>query len=40
MDLVGLAFSCNATRVATLQIGDGTDGTRYTLNGQKVERFH
>ena len=40
MDLVGLAFSCNATRVATLQIGDGTDATRYTLNGQKVERFH
>jgi hypothetical protein len=40
MDLVGLAFSCNATRVATLQVGDGTDGTRYTINGQKVERFH
>jgi hypothetical protein len=40
MDLVGLAFSCNATRVATLQVGDGTDGTRYTIDGQKVERFH
>jgi hypothetical protein len=40
MELVGFAFSCNATRVATLQIGDGTDGTRYTINGQKVERFH
>lgn len=40
MDLVGLAFSCNATRVATLQVGDGTDATRYTINGQKVERFH
>jgi hypothetical protein len=40
MELAGFAFSCNATRVATLQIGDGTDSTRYTLNGQKVERFH
>jgi hypothetical protein len=40
MELVALAFACNTTRVATLQIGDGTDGTQYTLNGQKVERFH
>jgi hypothetical protein len=40
MDLVGLAFSCNANRVATMQVGDGTDGTRYTIDGQKVERFH
>src|SRR5690606_34193193 len=40
MELVGFAFSCNATRVATLQIGDGTDQTRYTINGQTVERFH
>lgn len=40
IDLATLAFSCNATRVGTLQIGDGTDHTRYTINGQKVERFH
>lgn len=40
MELVALAFACNQTRVATLQIGDGTDGTRYTINGQRVERFH
>jgi hypothetical protein len=40
IDLATLAFSCNLTRVATLQIGDGTDHTRYTINGQKVERFH
>ncbi|HEX6273272.1 MAG TPA: DUF1552 domain-containing protein, partial [Polyangiaceae bacterium] len=39
-ELVAFAFSCNLTRVATLQIGDGTDATRYTINGQKVERFH
>jgi hypothetical protein len=40
MELVALAFACNATRVATLQIGDGTDGTRYTVDGEIVERFH
>lgn len=40
MELVAFAFSCNATRVATLQVGDGTDATRYTINGQLLERFH
>jgi hypothetical protein len=40
IDLATLAFACNTTRVATLQVGDGTDHTRYTLNGQQVERFH
>jgi hypothetical protein len=38
--LVALAFACNATRVATLQIGDGTDATRYVINGTTYERFH
>ncbi len=40
LELVALAFSCNVTRVATLQAGDGTDGTQYTINGQRYERFH
>jgi hypothetical protein len=40
MELVAFAFACNATRVATLQVGDGTDGTRYTIDGTKLERFH
>jgi hypothetical protein len=40
MDLVTLAFACNATRVATLQCGDGTDGTRYVIDGTTYERFH
>jgi hypothetical protein len=40
IDLAAFAFACNASRVATLQIGDGTDGTRYTINGQQAERFH
>jgi hypothetical protein len=38
--LVAFAFACNATRVATLQVGDGTDGTNYTIAGEPVERFH
>ena len=40
VDLVGLAFSCNLTRVATLQHGDGTDHTNYTIDGVKLEKFH
>jgi hypothetical protein len=40
MDLVGLAFSCNLTRVATLQHGDGTDHTNYTVDGVKTDKFH
>jgi hypothetical protein len=40
MDLVALTFACGANRVATLQVGDGTDATRYTINGEVVERFH
>jgi hypothetical protein len=40
IDLAAFAFACNASRVATLQIGDGTDGTRYTVNGVQAERFH
>jgi hypothetical protein len=40
IDLAAFAFACNANRVATLQIGDGTDGTRYTVNGVLAERFH
>ncbi|MDF3070005.1 MAG: hypothetical protein K0R38_5606 [Polyangiaceae bacterium] len=40
MQLIGLAFACNSTRVATLQVGDGTDGTRYTVDGKQLENFH
>jgi hypothetical protein len=40
IELAALSFACNSTRVATLQVGDGTDGTRYTLDGRTVERFH
>jgi hypothetical protein len=29
LELVALAFACNFNRVATLQHGDGTDGTKY-----------
>ncbi len=40
LELTALAFSCNYTRVATLQAGDGTDGTQYTIDGELYERFH
>jgi hypothetical protein len=40
MDLIAMAFSCDANRVATLQIGTGNDGTRYTVNGQLQNTFH
>ena len=40
MDLVELAFSCNMTRVATLQVGDGTDHTNYVVDGVTTEKFH
>ncbi len=40
MELTAIAFACNTTRVATIQAGDGTDGTRYTINGELYERFH
>jgi len=40
VELAALAFSCNAYRVATLQAGDGIDGTRYELGGRVVESFH
>lgn len=40
MDLIALAFSANYTKAATLQIGDGNDGTQYTINGTKLPSFH
>ena len=39
MDLVALAFPCGYARAATLQIGDGNDGTEYTINGQRLPSF-
>lgn len=40
MNLIAFAFACDYTRVATLQIGDGNDGTQYTINGETLPRFH
>lgn len=39
-DLIALAFSCELTHAATLQIGGGNDGTEYTVAGQKLPNFH
>ena len=40
MNLIAFAFACDYTRAATLQIGDGADGTRYRINGQTLPRYH
>ena len=40
MNLIALAFACDYTRAATLQIGDGNDSTQYTIDGEKLPRYH
>ncbi|WP_434420271.1 DUF1552 domain-containing protein [Nannocystis pusilla] len=40
MNLIAFAFSCDYTRAATLQIGDGNDGTQYWIDGVQLPRFH
>lgn len=41
MQLVGVAFSCNMTRAATLQWGDGGgDNSVYVIDGETLPRFH
>jgi len=40
MDLIALSFACDHSRTATLQIGDGNDGTRYTIDGELLPNFH
>lgn len=40
MNLIAFAFACDYTRVATLQIGDGNDGTQYTIDGVTLPRYH
>lgn len=42
LELVALAFACNYNRVATLQWGDGTDGTKYSVpsNARLNWSFH
>ncbi len=39
-DLIALAFACDFVRAATLQIGDGNDGTEYTIHGVRLPNFH
>ena len=39
-DLVALAFACDFARAATIQVGDGNDGTQYTIDGVVQPSFH
>ncbi len=40
LDLMALAAACGFVRSGTLQIGDGNDGTEYTIDGQRFPSFH
>jgi len=40
MDLIALSFACDHSRAATLQLGDGNDGTMYTIDGELYPNFH
>jgi hypothetical protein len=40
MDILALAMSCGLVPAATLQIGNGNDGTQYVIDGVVQERFH
>jgi hypothetical protein len=40
MDVIVMAIACGARRAATLQIGGGPDGTRYTIDGVQQPEFH
>ena len=39
-DLIALAFACELNHAATLQIGDGNDGTEYIVDGTRLPNFH
>ncbi|WP_437564427.1 DUF1552 domain-containing protein [Sorangium sp. So ce542] len=40
MDIIALAMACGVTRAATLQVGDGNDGTEYTIHGVRQKSYH
>jgi hypothetical protein len=44
MDLVALSFACDYSRVATIQMGQGNDGTQFSIpgfrNGELLPRYH
>jgi len=39
-DLIAITFACDHVRTATLQVGDGNDGTQYTIYGVRLPSFH
>lgn len=39
-NLIALAFTCGYSHSATLQIGDGNDGTEWWVDGVKQPRYH
>lgn len=39
-DVLALALECDLVRAATIQIGDRTDITRYTIGGERLDSYH
>ncbi|MCB9697099.1 MAG: DUF1552 domain-containing protein [Alphaproteobacteria bacterium] len=39
-EILALALECDLVRAATLQVGDRTDLTQYTIDGVKLRQFH
>ncbi len=40
IDVIALAISCGYTHAATLQVGNGNDGTRYWWQGEQFPSYH
>ncbi|HEY5921621.1 MAG TPA: DUF1552 domain-containing protein [Kofleriaceae bacterium] len=40
LELTAMAFACDGTRTGTLQVGEGNDQTRYTVDGVLQNTFH
>jgi len=40
LELIAFAFASDRVRVATLQVGEGNDHTRYIINGQQSPPYH
>jgi hypothetical protein len=40
LEIIALAFAAGRNRVATLQIGEGNDHTKYTINGVVAPPYH
>lgn len=40
MSVIAFAFASDRSRTATMQVGEGNDHTKYTVNGQQAPAYH